>query len=77
MIHKVNSFEYTQRSVLKSTRQKNWSSIPGSTKRVTFQFEMLKITGKKVKVVIPALKRTFELTMVKAANERNGLPGNK
>ena len=51
MNFEVNSSEYTQRSVLKSKRQKNWLSTPGSTKRVTFQFEIPKITGKKQTVV--------------------------
>ena len=67
---------YLNRSILKSTRHKNWLSVPGE-KRVTFQFEIPKITGNKLRVLIPAQETTFELTMVKAANERNGLPGNK
>ena len=73
----VSKPDYSQRSILKSTRQKNWLSIPGEKRRVTFQFEIPKITGSKLKVLLPARETTFELTMVKANNERNGLPSNK
>ena len=37
MNFEVDSTEYIQHSSLKSKRQKNWLSTPGSTKRVTFQ----------------------------------------
>ena len=64
------------RSTLKSTRHKNWLSIPRE-KRVTFQFEIPKITGNKLRVVIPAQETTFELTMVKGDKlekaQRSGL----
>ena len=76
MNFKVNSFEYNQQSILKSTRQKNWLSIPGSTKQVTFQFEIPKITNKKVKVVTPARDTIFELTNAKTGKGRS-LSGNK
>ena len=77
MNFEVNSSEYTQWSILKSTRQKNWLLTPSSTKRVTFQFEIQKITGEKRIVVIPVRKTRFELTIVKAANKHKGLPSNK
>ena len=54
----VSKPDYSQRSILKSTRQKNWLSIPGEKQRVTFQFEIPKITGSKLKVLLPARETT-------------------
>ena len=71
MNFEVNSFEYNQRSILKSTRQKKLLSIRGSTKQVTFQFELPKITGEKLKIVILAQKTIYELTMGKAGKEQS------
>ena len=68
--------EYTQRSILKSTRQKNWLSIPGSNKHVTFQFEIPKATGEKQLVVIPVWKKN-QSTMGKPQKESQSLPSNK
>ena len=66
---------YNQRSILKSTRLKNWLLYPSSSNKVTFQFELPKITGEKRLVVLPAGEKKYKLTMAKG--ERNGLLGNK
>ena len=44
--------EYKQRSILKSTRQKNWLLNPST--RVTFQFQIPKLNGEKRTVVTMA-----------------------
>ena len=69
MNFEVNSSEYTQRSILKSKRQKNCLSTPGSTKRFTFHFRKRKPPQVR--------KPKDELTMVKsdklASNKRIGI----
>ena len=70
-----NEQSYNQRSILKPTRLKNWLSYPSSSNKVTFQFELPKITGEEGLVVLPAGKTEYELTMAKG--ERNSLPGDK
>ena len=64
----MNLFEYNQRSILKSTRQKNWLSNPSSTKQVTFQFE----TPNKVRNL--SKKRT---TIGRAERKEQSFTGNK
>ena len=69
---KVNSFEYNQRSILKSIRQKNWLSIPSSTKQVTFQSTIpndVRNLSKK--------ENKKESTMGRAQKETRGLPSDK
>ena len=72
MNYKVNSFEYNQRLILKSTRKKNWIPI-SSSNQVTFQFKIPKIIDKKQLVVIQKDKST----MGKSKDQLRFLPSNK
>ena len=67
----VNSFEYNELSILRSTRQKNWLSIPSSTNQVIFQFKISKITGEKQLVVVNGSTMGKSLEQQSFSSERS------